>query len=134
MESSCSWWCGENPPPLAEGATFRATRMNLFMELCPRFRDNSGTRDAHHEKGPGVVDGSLNAAEARELDRSFWRLYRDFFDLAEKRRRWSIREDIPWDHCNAGLDPAVADVVESFCAVELYLPDYTSKILPVIRF
>jgi acyl-[acyl-carrier-protein] desaturase len=31
------------------------------------------------------------------------------------------------------MDPAVADVVESFCAVELYLPDYISKALPLIR-
>jgi acyl-[acyl-carrier-protein] desaturase len=62
-----------------------------------------------------------------------WRLYRDFFDQAEKRRRWSLRDDIPWDQCNPRLDPAIADVVESFCAVELYLPDYTSKILPVVR-
>ena len=71
--------------------------------------------------------------EGLEVERSFWRLYRDFFDKAEKRRRWSIREDIPWDRCNPDLDPALADVVESFCAVELYLPDYTSKILPVVR-
>jgi acyl-[acyl-carrier-protein] desaturase len=68
-----------------------------------------------------------------ELERAFWALYRDFFDKAEKKRRWNIRNDIPWDQCNPHLDPAVADVVESFCAVELYLPDYTSKILPVVR-
>ncbi len=68
-----------------------------------------------------------------ELEAAFWRLYRDFFDKAEKKRRWSLRDDIPWDQCNRGLAPAVADVVESFCAVELYLPDYTSKILPVVR-
>jgi acyl-[acyl-carrier-protein] desaturase len=68
-----------------------------------------------------------------ELERAFWAMYRDFFDKAEKKRRWSIRDDIPWDRCNPNLDPAVADVVESFCAVELYLPDYTSKILPVVR-
>jgi acyl-[acyl-carrier-protein] desaturase len=68
-----------------------------------------------------------------ELEAAFWRLYRDFFDLAEKKRRWNLREDIPWDQCNPRLNPAVADVVESFCAVELYLPDYTSKILPVVR-
>src|SRR5205085_88772 len=55
---------------------------------------------------------------------AFWRLYRDFFDLAERRRRWSLEKDIPWAQCNRGLDPAIADVVESFCAVELYLPDY----------
>ena len=67
------------------------------------------------------------------MERAFWRLYRDFFDRAEKKRRWSIRDDIPWDQCNPRVDPAIADVVESFCAVELYLPDYTSKILPVVR-
>src|SRR5947207_8546384 len=70
---------------------------------------------------------------ATELERAFWRLYRDFFDRAEKKRRWSLRDDIPWDQCNPDVDPAIADVVESFCAVELYLPDYTSKILPVVR-
>jgi acyl-[acyl-carrier-protein] desaturase len=68
-----------------------------------------------------------------DIEQAFWTLYRDFFDKAEKKRRWSIRDDIPWDQCNPALDPAIADVVESFCSVELYLPDYTSKILPVVR-
>jgi acyl-[acyl-carrier-protein] desaturase len=72
-------------------------------------------------------------AEERELEATFWALYRDFFDKAERKRRWSIREDIPWDQCNPQLAPPIANVVESFCAVELYLPDYTSKILPVVR-
>ncbi len=62
-----------------------------------------------------------------------YRLYRDFLDLAEKRRRWSLRDDIPWDQCSRSLNPAIADVVESFCAVELYLPDYMGKLLPYIR-
>jgi acyl-[acyl-carrier-protein] desaturase len=34
---------------------------------------------------------------------------------------------------NRAMDPAVADVVESFCAVELYLPDYIAKVLPPFR-
>ncbi len=67
------------------------------------------------------------------LEKQFWTLYREFFDKAEKKRRWSIADDIPWSQCNSHLDPAVCHVVESFCAVELYLPDYTSKILPVVR-
>jgi acyl-[acyl-carrier-protein] desaturase len=67
------------------------------------------------------------------MEAELWALYRDFFDRAEKKRRWSIRDDIPWDQCNPRLDRAMADVLESFCAVELYLPDYTSKILPVVR-
>lgn len=62
-----------------------------------------------------------------------WQAYRDFFDLAEKKRRWNVREDIPWGRCNPGLDPVVADVVETFCMVELFLPDYLSKQLPQVR-
>src|SRR2546422_884226 len=31
-----------------------------------------------------------------ELEATFWRLYRDFFDQAERRRRWSVAADIPW--------------------------------------
>jgi acyl-[acyl-carrier-protein] desaturase len=68
-----------------------------------------------------------------DLERACWRLFREFFDKAERKRRWRIADDIPWDRCNPDLNPAVAAVVESFCAVELYLPDYTSKILPVVR-
>src|ERR1700739_884784 len=67
------------------------------------------------------------------LKATIYRLYRDFLDLAEKRRRWSLRDDIPWDRCNRSLAPAIADVVESFCAVELYLPDYLSKLIPQVR-
>lgn len=67
------------------------------------------------------------------LERAMWRLFREFFDLAEKKRRWNVAEDIPWNECNPALQPVVADIVETFCAVELYLPDYSSKILPKVR-
>ena len=68
-----------------------------------------------------------------ELEPALWRLYRRFFDQAERRRRWSIEEDIPWAQCNHNLDPVIADVVESFCAVELYLPDYLVHAMPWSR-
>ena len=71
--------------------------------------------------------------EQPELLAKIYRLFRDYFDLAEKKRRWSIKDDIPWGQCNPNLPPAVADVVESFCAVELYLPDYLSKLIPQVR-
>jgi acyl-[acyl-carrier-protein] desaturase len=67
------------------------------------------------------------------LEAALWRLYRDFFDQAERRRRWSIEKDIPWTQCNKKLDPVIADVVESFCAVELYLPDYLVHAMPWSR-
>ncbi|MBL8796038.1 MAG: hypothetical protein JNM56_19210 [Planctomycetia bacterium] len=57
----------------------------------------------------------LTAPRSKE----YLEIYREFFDVAEKRRRWSLRDDIPWDQCNPKLDPAVACVVESFSAREL---------------
>jgi acyl-[acyl-carrier-protein] desaturase len=71
--------------------------------------------------------------ESQAVLDAIYRLFRDYFDLAEKKRRWSIREDVPWQQCNRSLNPAVADVVETFCAVELYLPDYLSKLIPQVR-
>ena len=69
----------------------------------------------------------------RELEQETYLLFREFFDKAEKKRRWNINEDIPWNQCNRHLNPVIADVIETFTAVELYLPDYTSKILPLVR-
>jgi acyl-[acyl-carrier-protein] desaturase len=68
-----------------------------------------------------------------DLEAALWQLYRDFFNQAERRRRWSLEKDIPWDQCNKALKPVIADVVESFCAVELYLPDYLANALPRSR-
>ena len=71
--------------------------------------------------------------EDPDLRKKFAKLYREFFDLAERKRRWSLNDDIPWSQVNRSMNPAVADIVESFCAVELYLPDYIGKALPMIR-
>src|SRR5271170_4211912 len=71
--------------------------------------------------------------DSQGLEKAYYQLYRDFFNQAERRRRWSLEDDIPWAQVNRAMDPAIADVVESFCAVELYLPDYIAKALPLIR-
>lgn len=70
---------------------------------------------------------------ASMLSARVYRLFREFFDLAEKRRRWSLTEDIPWGECTRSTDPVVADLVETFCSVEMYLPDYVSKLIPQVR-
>ncbi|HEY7307741.1 MAG TPA: acyl-ACP desaturase [Gemmataceae bacterium] len=67
------------------------------------------------------------------LEEAYYQLFREFFDKAERKRRWSIRDDIPWDRVNRNLNPAIADVLETFCAVELYLPDYIDKAMPMLR-
>jgi acyl-[acyl-carrier-protein] desaturase len=75
----------------------------------------------------------LKPIDSNGLEQAYYRIYRNFFDMAEKKRRWNIRDDIPWDKVNPAMSPAIADVVESFCAVELYLPDYIAKALPRFR-
>jgi acyl-[acyl-carrier protein] desaturase len=76
---------------------------------------------------------SRTAPDNPELRQILFTLYREFFDHAERKRRWSLTDDIPWDQVNPSMDPAIADVVASFCAVEMYLPDYLAKALPMIR-
>jgi acyl-[acyl-carrier-protein] desaturase len=76
---------------------------------------------------------SILRPEDPELRDGLYRLFREFFRHAERKRRWSVDDDIPWREVNGSMNPAVADVVESFCAVELYLPDYVGKALPMIR-
>ena len=76
-----------------------------------------------------MLTGSANA----QFENRFYEMYREFFNRAETERRWNIQKDIPWDQCNPNVSDAIALIVESFCAVELFLPDYTSKILHLIR-
>jgi len=71
--------------------------------------------------------------DAPETRRKIYAAYRAYFDLAERKRRWNVRDDIPWDQCNKSIDPVIADVVQTFCMVELYLPDYVAKQLPPVR-
>ena len=71
--------------------------------------------------------------EPPEVLAKMYQLFREYFDKAEKKRRWNLVNDIPWDQCNPNLNPAIADIVETFCAVELYLPDYLSKLIPQVR-
>lgn len=63
-----------------------------------------------------------------------YRQYMEFFELAERNRRWSLFDDIPWDQ----LDPSKSDEeavlnAETFCGVEMYLPDYVAGGMNVVR-
>ena len=73
------------------------------------------------------------ASPCVDIESSLFKLYRSYFDRAEKKRRWSLTEDIPWSDCNTNLDPAVADLVETFCLVEMHLPDYVANAMRAFR-
>jgi len=75
------------------------------------------------------MNGSANA----QFENHFFELYKEFFNRAESERRWNVQKDIPWNESNPAVSDNIALIVESFCAVELFLPDYTSKILHLVR-
>jgi acyl-[acyl-carrier-protein] desaturase len=70
--------------------------------------------------------GKMAASNA--LRESVYRAYLEFFDVAERKRRWHPLNDIPWeklDRSRIGEEDAIR--VETFCGVELYVPDYTQN-------
>lgn len=63
-----------------------------------------------------------------------YRTYIDYLETAERKRRWSIFDDVPWDSLQKAKSfEANAQCVEIFCAEELYVPDYSSKGLELVR-
>jgi acyl-[acyl-carrier-protein] desaturase len=71
--------------------------------------------------------------DSPEAQKKIWQIYLDYFHAAEKKRRWNMQRDIPWDQCNPNVNPAIADVIQTFCMIELFLPDYLAKQLPQVR-
>ena len=68
------------------------------------------------------------------LERAFFQQYKDFFDHAEDKRRWNLRSDIPWAEVKTrAVGEDLVSIVEAFWAVEMYIPDYNSKILSTFR-
>ena len=63
-----------------------------------------------------------------------YRLYLDFLETAENKRRWSVFNDIPWDEIHVSkTTEGTPQCVEIFCSEELYVPDYSSKGLEMLR-
>ncbi|MFD9958825.1 acyl-ACP desaturase [Amycolatopsis sp. NPDC058986] len=61
----------------------------------------------------------------KELRESFHRAYMTFFENAERTRRWNLFNDIDWDALDTSRgDAELATNAETFCGVELFLPDY----------
>ena len=67
------------------------------------------------------------------LESRFHDLYLEYFHKAEAHRRWNVLNDIPWERVGKSPDPDIAQIVQTFMAVELFLPDYTSKIMHLVR-
>jgi acyl-[acyl-carrier-protein] desaturase len=70
----------------------------------------------------------------RALREAFHREYLTFFERAERTRRWNVFTDIPWERlADAAPDASLVRCAETFCGVELYLPDYLRAHLDLMR-
>ena len=57
-----------------------------------------------------------------------YRAYMEFFDVAERKRRWHPLNDIPWEKLSPSKNTEEKAIcAETFCGVELYVPDYTAN-------
>ena len=73
-------------------------------------------------------------AKNRAFREAVYREYMEFFQKAEKNRRWSVFNDVRWDELDpAGYSEDAALCAETFIGVETYLPDYVSKGINIVR-
>jgi len=63
-----------------------------------------------------------------------YRAYWEFFDVAERKRRWHPFDDIPWEKMDKSKNSEeTAICLETFCGVELYVPDYVANAFSLSR-
>jgi acyl-[acyl-carrier-protein] desaturase len=68
------------------------------------------------------------------LAEKMYREYMSFFEKAERTRRWNVFTDVPWEQAaTAPKDPDLALCAETFCGVEMYLPDYVAQGINCLR-
>lgn len=68
------------------------------------------------------------------LREKMYRAYLEFFEVAETKRRWNIFDDVPWEALDSSVgSERKAACIETFCAEELYLPDYTAGGVELVR-
>ncbi len=87
-----------------------------------------------------------SASPKRRRRERMYREYMEFFDQGERTRRWHPLNDVPWDwleqpaitqQIRNGEGPAAQEnaaiCLETFCGVELFIPDYTRNGLNLSR-
>ncbi len=89
----------------------------------------NGRKGEPNDPPPAPRRGSTTA----QIEEIFYENFLRYFKNAEEKRRWHIEKDIPWDKASGDSSELTAQIVESFSAVEMYLPDYTHKIMALVR-
>lgn len=68
-----------------------------------------------------------------QLEEKIFQEYMTFFEKAERERRWNVFQDIPWERVNKDASEELALCAETFCSVEMYLPDYVANGINLVR-
>ncbi len=64
----------------------------------------------------------------------FYSIYMDFFEVAERKRRWNLFDDVPWNDLSPATNTEERAIrLETYCAEEMYLPDYTAASNELLR-
>ncbi|SFK17009.1 acyl-ACP desaturase [Amycolatopsis sacchari] len=67
-------------------------------------------------------------------EEQLYRNYLEFFETAERKRRWNVFDDLPWELAERTRHNAdLALCAETFCGVESYMPDYVGEGLNLFR-
>ena len=93
-------------------------------------RSLQGGRAGEPDITPRAPRGGSTTAQIEEI---FFESFLRYFRTSEEKRRWNMWRDIPWEKTSPNTTEITASIVESFSAVEMFLPDYTSKIMQLIR-
>ena len=93
-----------------------------------------------------ATHASEHASPTRRRRERMYREYMEFFEHAERNRRWNPMNDIPWDDleglqarqkiadaAGSAAQENLAVCLETFCGVELFIPDYTKNGLNLSR-
>ena len=102
----------------------------LDRETATVQRILTGGRAGEPDTIPSAPRRGSTTAQIEEI---FFECYLRYFKTSEEKRRWNMWTDIPWDKTNPDSSELTAMIVESFSAVEMFLPDYTHKIMQLIR-
>jgi acyl-[acyl-carrier-protein] desaturase len=71
---------------------------------------------------------------SREMNEKFYREYMTFFERAERTRRWNPFTAFDWEALKDGpSNEPMALCAETFCGVEMFLPDYIDGHLDMFR-
>lgn len=81
----------------------------------------------------GTTDDSAAAMLDTETEGKLYHLYRAFFQQAEDERSWNLWNDIPWDDIGSNPPTNLVDAVFAVYRDDLFLPDYASKSLHLLR-